>query len=123
MDRPGMAVSTDSLQAGDIWWAEISPTEGREQSGRRPVVVVATEEYLSLVDTLAIVVPVTTTDRGWPNHVRFTIPTPQETTCFAMTEQVRAIARTRLVAPIGHVDPAILQSLRDWIHDFLTEGP
>ena len=27
-------------QRGDLWWADFSPTEGREQRGRRPALVV-----------------------------------------------------------------------------------
>lgn len=53
---------------GSVVWAVLDPASGREQARRRPVVVVAAEDYLDAVTTL-VVVPVTTVDRGWPNHV------------------------------------------------------
>ena len=55
-------------------WAELDPVRGREQAGRRPVLVVASDLYLEQADTLAIVIPATTVDRGWPNHVRLRGP-------------------------------------------------
>ena len=50
-------------------WIELDPVRGREQSGRRPALVVASDLYLEQADTLMIIVPATTTDRGWPNHI------------------------------------------------------
>uniref|UniRef100_UPI0025C0FC86 type II toxin-antitoxin system PemK/MazF family toxin n=1 Tax=Galactobacter sp. TaxID=2676125 RepID=UPI0025C0FC86 len=81
------------LNAGEVWWAKPDPAIGREQSGRRPVVIVAGEEYLSTVTTSALVVPVTTTDRGWPNHIR--LDTALQRPSWAMTEQVKTIPRSR----------------------------
>lgn len=57
------------LSTGTVAWAALAPVRGREQGGHRPVVVVASQGYLDAVTTLLLVVPITTTDRGWPNHV------------------------------------------------------
>ena len=43
----------NQLLPGMVVWADLSPTQGREQSGRRPVLVVSSENYLSVVDTMA----------------------------------------------------------------------
>lgn len=113
--------ATDSavLGTGQVWWAALGPTRGREQQGFRAVVVVAAEEYLDIVDTLTIVVPVTTVDRGWSNHVRLTgrllLPLPS----WAMTEQPNTIARSRLIRPAGQVDDACLESIRVFLGDYL----
>ena len=50
-------------------WVAPDPAVGHEQAGRRPAVVVCGTDYLNTVETLAIVVPVTSVDRAWPNHV------------------------------------------------------
>ena len=63
-------------------------------------------------------VPVTTVDRGWPNHVLITGST-LTTPSWAMTEQVRTISRDRIVAEAGAVDHATLERIRRWIADFL----
>ncbi|MCK0112468.1 type II toxin-antitoxin system PemK/MazF family toxin [Ornithinimicrobium sp. F0845] len=113
-----MPTSPD-LAPGDIVWAELDPAMGREQGGRRPVVVVASSGFLDVVDSLAIVVPVTSVDRGWPNHVRLgRIQRPS----FAMTEQVRAVARRRLHGRLGHAAPQELADIRMWLSDFLGVG-
>lgn len=107
------------LNPGDVWWAVPDPAVGREQDGRRPVVIVAGPEYLDLVDTLAIAVPLTSTDRGWPNHVALTGHHGLGTASYAMTEQPRTISRRRLIGRSGTVDDDCLREVRRWIHDFL----
>lgn len=110
----------DALAPGDLVWAAPDPAIGREQAGRRPAVVVAGAGYLSTVDRLAIVVPVTTVDRGWPNHVAVrggSLSRPS----WAMTEQVRTVSRRRIVGRVGAVDAATLASVRAWIADFIED--
>ncbi|NLG23318.1 MAG: type II toxin-antitoxin system PemK/MazF family toxin [Actinomycetales bacterium] len=108
------------LQRGSVAWAELDPVRGREQSGRRPVLVVASDLYLEQA-TLAIVLPATTTDRGWPNHVLLAGPRlglAQPT--FAMTEQPRTVTRERLVTQIGIVDATTMREVDRWLRDFLA---
>ncbi len=111
---------TDALQQGDVMWAVLEPVRGREQDGRRPVLVVAGPGYLRAVTTLAIVVPVTTTERGWPNHVELTGPTGLTARSWAMTEQVRTLSRDRLARRAGSVDATCLAAVQRWISDFLA---
>lgn len=91
-------------------------TVGREQRGRRPALVVASARYLDVVDSMAIIVPVTSTDRGWPNHIPLLgLPGPS----WAMTEQVRAVARSRLHGHVGQADDDALDRVRHWLRKFL----
>jgi len=91
-------------------------TIGREQSGRRPAVVVAGQRYLQIIDTMALIVPVTSTDRGWPNHIPIAdLPGPS----WAMTEQVRAVSRSRLHGHLGQMDDDALEHVRHWLRKFL----
>ena len=103
-------------------WAVLDPTRGREQAGRRPVVVVAAEDYLDVVTTLVIVVPVTTVDRGWPNHVPLRGEVGLERDSWAMTEQPRTIDRARMRAVAGRVDAATAAEIDVWLGDFLGLG-
>ena len=52
------------LAPGDVLWVAPDPTVGREQSSRRPAVLISGIDYLNTVETLAIVVPVTSVDRA-----------------------------------------------------------
>lgn len=107
-----------ALRPGDVVWARPEVAVGREQAGRRPAMVVAGADYLETVDTLAVVVPITTVDRGWPNHVEV-IGADLGCRSWAMTEQVRTISRERLVGRAGRADPATLAAVRGWLADFL----
>lgn len=112
-------MSLPPLRRGDVLWATLDPTSGREQSGRRPVVVVAGDEYLDVVTTLVIVVPVTTTNLGWPNHVPLTGPTGLADPSWAMTEQPRTIDRGRLHGVAGRVDAATTEAVDLHLRDFM----
>lgn len=121
MSRSTTVAMLAELRRGMVAWAELDPARGREQAGRRPVLVVASDQFLEQADTLAIVVPATTVDRGWPNHIplsgsglRLARPT------FAMTEQLRTIARERLVEHAGVVDRATMRAVDAWLRDFLA---
>jgi mRNA interferase MazF len=108
-----------ALEPGTVAWADLAPVRGREQSGHRPVLVVASTGYLDAVTTLVICVPVTSVDRGWPSHVLLTGPTGLEVPSWAMTEQVRTLSRGRLTRTAGAVDAAALLGVRTWLADFL----
>ena len=107
------------LMPGMIVWADLSPTQGREQSGRRPVLIVSSDHYLSVIDTMTIVVPLTKKDRGWPNHIKSAGPTGLTVDSWVMTEQIRTISRDRIFDISGAVSPLCLKQVRIWLGDFL----
>jgi len=113
-------MATD-LRRGAVVWAELDPVRGREQAGRRPALVIASDLYLEQAYTLAIIIPVTTNNRGWPNHVllkgpNLTLNQPS----FAMTEQPRTVTRDRLFDLAGTVDGATMKEVDMWLRDFLA---
>src|SRR6478672_13810995 len=109
------------LRRGVVVWAELDPVRGREQAGRRPALVIASDLYLEQADTLAIIVPVTTNNRGWPNHVLLKGPDlTLDQPSFAMTEQPRTVTRDRLFDLAGTVDGATMKEVDLWLRDFLA---
>jgi mRNA interferase MazF len=108
----------EMLAPGDVIWVQPEIAVGREQAGRRPALVVAGAGYLQTIDTLALVVPITTADRGWPNHIEV-FGTKLEQRSWAMSEQIRTISRERVVAGAGHANDATLAAVRSWLADFL----
>ena len=108
------------MRPGDVVWVELSPSRGREQDGRRPAVVVSSEYHLAAATTLVTVAPCTSRDRSWPNHVPLTGPVGLMAPTFAMTEQVRTIARDRVKDVVGAVDEDCLSHISAWIHRWLT---
>lgn len=56
---------------GDLVWLNFEPQAGREQSGRRPAVVISATAYNEVVG-LAIFCPVTSKIKGYPFEVLLT---------------------------------------------------
>jgi len=73
---------------GDLIAITFDPQAGHEQKGRRPALVVSKDLFNSSTG-LAIVCPITNTDRGFPFHVP--IPKESKLTGFVMVEQVKSV--------------------------------
>jgi mRNA interferase MazF len=108
------------LRRGAVVWAAPDPAVGREQTGRRPAVVISSDAYLRVVTELVVVLPVTSVDRGWPNHVPLGGPdVGLDVASFAMTEQPRSIDRARINALVGAVDHVTLAAIDRYLREFL----
>lgn len=114
-----MNTAAAELFEGAIAWAMLDPGLGREQGDHRPVLIVSTDEYLEAVTTLAIVLPVTSRDRGWRNHIALTGQTGLHAASWAMTEQPRTISRERITRVVGVVDGECLARARLYLQDYL----
>ncbi len=73
---------------GDFVAITFDPQSGHEQKGRRPALVVSNTLFNEQVG-LAIVCPLTTSDRGYPFHIAVTDNI--KVTGFVMVEQVKSI--------------------------------
>ena len=73
---------------GDIIAITFDPQSGHEQKGRRPAFVVS-KDLFNRSTGLAIVCPVTKTDRGVPFHIP--IPKDGKLAGFIMVEQVKSV--------------------------------
>jgi len=94
---------------GDFVAVTLDPQSGHEQRGRRPALVVSNTLFNEQTG-LAIVCPVTTTDRGYPFHVAVT-DSPQ-VAGFVMVEQVKSIDfQTRKAKQIGKASEGVLDTV------------
>jgi mRNA interferase MazF len=73
---------------GDIIAITFDPQSGHEQKGRRPAYVVS-KDLFNRSTGMAIVCPITNTDRAFPFHVP--IPKEIKLTGFIMVEQVKSV--------------------------------
>jgi mRNA interferase MazF len=94
------------MRRGDIYLADLNPTQGSEQSGKRPVLIVS-RDAINEHSPVVIVVPLTGAEnkaRLYPTHVALKSGTGGLTKdSIAVTEQVRAITKTRLRAMVGQL--------------------
>jgi mRNA interferase MazF len=94
---------------GDFIAVSFDPQSGHEQKGRRPALVVSNTLFNEQTG-LAIVCPLTTTDRGYPFHVAVT-GNPQ-LKGFVMAEQVKSIDyRTRQAKWLGKASDPLLEEV------------
>lgn len=107
------------LAPGVVAWATLEPVRGREQGGHRPVLVIASTGYLDAVTTLVIVLPISTADRGWPNHIAIDGPSGLDRPSWIMSEQPRTLSRDRITGIAGQVSQECLGAVRLWLSDFL----
>lgn len=73
---------------GDIIFLEFDPQSGHEQKGRRPAIVVSNDKFNSITN-LAMVCPVTNTNRSFPLHIPLDDRTA--TTGVIMCEQAKTL--------------------------------
>lgn len=106
-----------SLSPGDLVSVLLYPSEGSEQQGLRPCVVVSPK---SLNDNLSIctVIPLTTSLKNWPTRVETNLEGVQGQ---AAVEQIRTISQTRIKKKIGAIPQNVLDEIRLVIRQTFTE--
>lgn len=102
------------ISRGQIYLVDLDPVRGREQAGRRPVLVVSSDA-LNAQPLVVTIVPGTdarNVDREYPVNVRVTAEEsglPRDTVflCF----QVRCLDHARFGEPAGRISPGRLQQV------------
>ena len=107
-----MATAKPSL--GEVWFVALDPTQGREQAGTRPALVVSVDEFNHGPAELALVVPITNREKGIALHVPIEPPEGGwNVRSFAKPEDLRSVSTGRLVKRSGSVAPETLEKVRD----------
>ena len=99
------------MMRGDVYDARLNPIEGSEQAGVRPVIIVS-RNAINQYSPVIVVVPFTDAAnlrRTYPSDVLVRQPEGGLTLdSVALTGQVRAIAKTRLLKRRGALSPQSL---------------
>lgn len=89
-------------ERGDVYEVDLDPVEGREQAGRRPMLVLSIGAMNRSAAGLVIGVPLTTTD--WANSMHVRIEPSHGGLArigFAMPEMIRSVSTRRLRRRLG----------------------
>ena len=96
---------------GDVFSARLDPTEGSEQAGTRPVVVVS-RDAINANSPVVVIIPVTdaaNVKRVYPSHVVLARGSGGlKMDSVAKAEQIRAIQISRFVAYFGRLEAGTL---------------
>ena len=102
------------MKRGDVFDARLNPTEGSEQAGVRPVIIVS-RDAINQNSSVIVIVPVTKAaniKRTYPNNVTITQGEGGLTVdSVALGGQVRAIATSRLLRQRGSLSSSTMQQV------------
>ena len=104
----------------DIWYADLSPVEGREQKGFRPIVIISGDllnKYLQVV----LACQLTTSIKGYKGNV---ILEPDNQNGLSKRSEVmifhiRSISKNRLSKKVGNITSKQLAQIKQGLDDIL----
>ena len=93
---------------GEVWLVGFGEPVGREQSGRRPAVIISADPLNDSRAGVVIAIPITATQRGLPSHVELEPGgSGLDDVSYAKCEDVKSVSEERLIARLGSVTDAI----------------
>lgn len=99
---------------GEIWLVNLDPTKGHEQAGTRPGLIISTDYFNSGPAGLIVLAPLTATRTEIPLHVEVLPPEGGlRKTSFIKCENVRSVAKERLIEKWGDVSDKTLSKVEE----------
>jgi mRNA interferase MazF len=109
---------------GEIWQVNLNPTQGHEQSGTRPALVVSEDTFNNGPAGLVIVLPITSVSKGIPFYVEVKPPEGGLTMrSFIKCEEIRGVSKQRLSQRLGEVSARTMEMVADRIKIVLDLHP
>jgi mRNA interferase MazF len=105
---------------GDVVWADLDPVRGREQAGKRPVVVLSHDVFNERSGTvIAMAVTSQPQKAGFPLSLELnSVALPKQS--WVKISQVRTLSVKRLGKKAGRVDPEELEMLVDGLNEIIA---
>ncbi len=105
---------------GELWLVDLNPVKGHEQAGRRPALVISVDLFNQGAAELAVILPVTSTNKHIPLHVPVDPPEANlQKTSYIKCEDIRSLSSERLINRLGTVSPATMELVEDRIRILL----
>lgn len=106
------------MKRGEIFWADLIPRSGSEQTGRRPVILVSHDGFNGIPTWKSIiVVPITTSaSQGRRGPTVVELPgnvTGLSKSSFAVCHQVTTLDRAKLTSRLGVLSSELLQEVQE----------
>lgn len=99
------------VKRGDIFYADLDPIIGSEQSGIRPVLVVQNNVGNKYSPTL-VVLPLSTAKKpDLPTHIHITGSRLLPKNSIVLAEQIRTIDRNRLLRYVGSIGLEVMEKV------------
>jgi mRNA interferase MazF len=107
------------LRRGDVVWADLEPVRGREQAGRRPVLVVSNDVFNHRSGTvIAMAITSRPQKAGFPLTLKLSgRQLPKE--AWLKISQVRTLSTERLGKVLGRVEESELESAIEGLNEII----
>lgn len=98
---------------GEIYWIDFNPVIGSEQGGRRPAVVISTDDFNRRMPVVAVAA-ITTSQAMKTSPLAVNLPAgqPLEQASRILAFQVRTVDQSRLAGYLGCLDAQQVQALK-----------
>ena len=106
---------------GEVVWADLDPTLGREQAGRRPVLVISHDVFNERSGTV-IAMAITSQPQRAGVPISFELKSgnlPKRS--WVKISQIRTLSTQRLGANIGRVSPEELEQLIEGLNEIVGD--
>ncbi len=106
------------MKQGEIWNTNLNPTQGSEQAGFRPVVIIS-GNLMNDLTNLVVCCPLTTKIKNYHGNV---ILEPSKLNGFnenseILTFHIRSLSKDRLKEKIGKITPLELKGIQNCLQD------
>lgn len=105
---------------GEIRWADLNPTIGREQSGKRPVLILSHDVFNERSGTVIAMALTSQEQRaGFPlTYEILKVELPKRS--WVKISQIRTLATERIGEKIGHLGPEELAHVIDGLNEIIS---
>ena len=104
---------------GDIYWAGLDPTQGHEQAGRRPILVLSEDVFNARSGTvIAVALTSQEPQAGFPLSVEI-VGTGLPKRTWAKVSQIRTLSVIRLGAKLGSASAEEVVTVLDGLNEIL----
>ncbi len=105
---------------GDIFWADLAPTKGHEQSGRRPVLILSHSTFNEKSGTvIALAITSQPQRAGFP--LTYQLETLlQKQKAWVKISQIRTLSTLRLDNKIGHIDFSEMEKILEGLNEIIS---
>ena len=106
------------MKQGELWYADLNPVKGSEQSGTRPVVIVSGNLANTYLKTV-ICCPLTTKIKSYKGNVLLTPDASNKLseTSEILTFHIRSVSKERLIRKIGTISAEELEQIKKGFDD------
>ena len=106
---------------GDVRWADLNPVRGKEQAGRRPVLVLSHDVFNARSGTVIAMAITSQTQRaGFPLTLELSVKGLSKQSWLKIS-QIKTLSVDRIGKLLGRVSPEILVEVVEGLHEIIGD--